>query len=70
MVMAGTRIPQKGGGTSAHFGRYHDDVGECHGMQRFEGRVAWHSSAWVLQPAVAEFTVSRLLRSTMTSIRR
>jgi hypothetical protein len=29
MAMAGTRIPQKGGGGSSHFSRYHDDVGEC-----------------------------------------
>jgi hypothetical protein len=30
MAMAGTRIARVGGGTSGHYGRYHDDVGECH----------------------------------------
>jgi hypothetical protein len=29
MALAGTRIPRRGGGSSAHYGRYHDDVGEC-----------------------------------------
>jgi hypothetical protein len=38
MGMAGTRIPAKGGGASAHFGRYHDDVGECQGMRQSQGK--------------------------------
>jgi hypothetical protein len=28
MALAGSRIPRRGGGWSAHYGRYHDDVGE------------------------------------------